>query len=66
MTELNWMQEYAASEAIELREEGQLTRREMMQRSLTAAGALLISDQIAFALPQGKAGRVVVIVTTRN
>jgi monoamine oxidase len=38
-----------------------LTRREMMQRSLAAAGALLISDQIAFALPQGKAGRVVVV-----
>ena len=38
-----------------------LTRREMIQRSLAAAGALLISDQIAFALPQGKAGRVVVV-----
>jgi monoamine oxidase len=33
----------------------------MIQRSLAAAGALLISDQIAFALPQGKAGRVVVV-----
>lgn len=38
-----------------------LSRREMIQRSLAAAGALLISDRIAFALPQGKAGRVVVI-----
>ena len=38
-----------------------LTRREMIQRSLAAAGALLISDQIGFALPQSKAGRVVVI-----
>ena len=38
-----------------------LTRREMIQRSLAAAGALLISDRIAFALPQGKAGRVIVI-----
>ena len=38
-----------------------VTRREMIQRSLAAAGALLISDQIAFALPQGKAGRVIVI-----
>ena len=38
-----------------------LTRREMIQRSLAAAGALLISDQIAFALPQGKSGRIVII-----
>ena len=38
-----------------------LTRREMIQRSLAAAGALLISDRVGFALPQGSAGRVVVI-----
>ena len=38
-----------------------LTRREMIQRSLAAAGGLLISDRIAFPLPQGKAGRIVVI-----
>jgi len=38
-----------------------ITRRDMIQRSLAAAGALLISDRIAFALPQGSAGRVVVI-----
>ena len=38
-----------------------LSRREMIQRSLAAAGALLISDRIAFALPQGKAGRIVVV-----
>lgn len=33
----------------------------MIQRSLAAAGALLISDRVGFAMPQGKAGRVVVI-----
>ena len=38
-----------------------ITRRDMIQRSLAAAGALLISDRVGFALPQGKAGRVVVI-----
>src|SRR5687767_13554048 len=38
-----------------------ITRRDMIQRSLAAAGALLISDRLAFALPQGRAGRVVVI-----
>lgn len=38
-----------------------LTRREMIQRSLAAAGGLLISDRLAFALPQGRAGRIVVI-----
>ena len=38
-----------------------ISRREMIQRSLAAAGALLISDRIGFALPQGTAGRVVVI-----
>lgn len=38
-----------------------ITRRDMIQRSLAAAGALLISDRIAFALPQGSAGRVVVV-----
>ena len=38
-----------------------LTRREMLQRSLAAGAALLISDRIGFALPQGSAGRVVVI-----
>jgi monoamine oxidase len=38
-----------------------LSRREMIQRSLAAAGALLISDRIASALPQGKAGRIVVV-----
>jgi monoamine oxidase len=38
-----------------------ITRRDMIQRSLAAAGALLISDRIGFALPQGGAGRVVVI-----
>jgi monoamine oxidase len=38
-----------------------LSRREMIQRSLAAAGALLISDRVGFALPQGKAGRVVVV-----
>src|SRR5687767_1501831 len=38
-----------------------ITRREMIQRSLAAAGALLISDRVGFALPQGSAGRVVII-----
>lgn len=38
-----------------------MTRRDMIQRSLAAAGALLISDRAGFASPQGKAGRVVVI-----
>ena len=38
-----------------------ISRREMIQRSLAAAGALLISDRVGFALPQGKAGRVVVV-----
>ena len=38
-----------------------ITRRDMIQRSLAAAGALLISDRIGFAMAQGKAGRVVVI-----
>lgn len=38
-----------------------ITRRDMIQRSLAAAGALLISDRIGFATAQGKAGRVVVI-----
>ena len=38
-----------------------ISRREMIQRSLAAAGALLISDRIGFALPQAAAGRVVVI-----
>jgi monoamine oxidase len=38
-----------------------ITRRDMIQRSLAAAGALLISDRIGFAFPQGTAGRVVVI-----
>jgi monoamine oxidase len=38
-----------------------ISRRDMIQRSLATAGALLISDRIAFALPQGTAGRIVVI-----
>lgn len=38
-----------------------MTRREMIQRSLAAAGALLISDQIGFAMPQGQSGRIVVV-----
>jgi monoamine oxidase len=38
-----------------------ISRREMIQRSLAAAGALLISDRIGFAMPQGTAGRIVVI-----
>ncbi len=38
MTELNWMQEYAASEAVELNEEGQLTRREMLVRLVAICG----------------------------
>jgi monoamine oxidase len=38
-----------------------ISRREMIQRSLAAAGALLISDRVGFALPQGTAGRVVVV-----
>jgi monoamine oxidase len=37
-----------------------LTRREMIQRSLAAAGALLISDRFT-AIPQAAAGRVVVV-----
>lgn len=41
--------------------DGGLTRREMIQRSLAAAGALLISDRFGFAMPQGTAGRIVVI-----
>ena len=39
---------------------GGLTRREMIQRSLAAAGALLISDRFGVSARQ-KAGRVVVI-----
>lgn len=38
-----------------------ISRREMIRRSLAAAGALLISDRVGFALPQGSSGRVVVI-----
>ena len=38
-----------------------LTRREMIQRSLAAAGVLLISDRLGGAGAQTKAGRVVVI-----
>jgi monoamine oxidase len=38
-----------------------ITRREMIQRSLAAAGALLLSDRLGALAPQAKAGRVVVI-----
>ena len=38
MTELNWMQEYAAAETIELREEGLLSRREMLVRLVAICG----------------------------
>ena len=40
MTELNWMQEYAAAEAIELREEGVLSRREMLVRLVAICGSV--------------------------
>jgi carboxymethylenebutenolidase len=40
MTELNWMQEYAAAEAIELREEGVLNRREMLVRLVAICGSV--------------------------
>jgi len=38
VTELNWMQEYAAAEAVELQQEGQLTRREMLVRLVAICG----------------------------
>jgi carboxymethylenebutenolidase len=38
MTELNWMQEYAAAEAVELQEEGRLSRREMLVRLVAICG----------------------------
>ncbi|MBI2706627.1 MAG: dienelactone hydrolase family protein [Actinobacteria bacterium] len=41
-TELNWMQEYAASEMVELHDDGRLSRREMIVRLVTicrSAGA---------------------------
>jgi carboxymethylenebutenolidase len=40
MTELNWMQEYAAAEAIELREEGVLSRRDMLVRLVAICGSV--------------------------
>ena len=40
MTELNWMQEYAAAEAIELREAGALSRREMLVRLVAICGSV--------------------------
>ncbi len=39
MTELNWMQEYAAAEAIELRAEGALSRRDMLVRLVAICGS---------------------------
>jgi carboxymethylenebutenolidase len=38
LTELNWMQEYAASETVELRQEGLLSRREMLARLVAICG----------------------------
>ncbi len=38
MADLNWMQEYAATETIELREEGLLNRREMLVRLVAICG----------------------------
>src|SRR5438046_741566 len=40
MTELNWMQEYAAAEAIALREEGVLSRRDMLVRLVAICGSV--------------------------
>ncbi len=40
MTELNWMQEYAAAEAIELREDGVLSRRDMLARLVAICGSV--------------------------
>ena len=40
MAELNWMQEYAAAEAFELREEGVLSRREMLVRLVAICGSV--------------------------
>ena len=40
MTELNWMQEYAAAETIELRQDGLLTRREMLVRLVAICGTV--------------------------
>jgi carboxymethylenebutenolidase len=39
VTELNWMQEYAATEAVELREAGVLGRREMLVRLVAICGS---------------------------
>src|SRR6476661_5590319 len=40
VTELNWMQEYAATEAVELREAGVLGRREMLVRLVAICGSV--------------------------
>lgn len=40
MTELNWMQEYAATEAVELRDTGVLGRREMLVRLVAICGSV--------------------------
>jgi carboxymethylenebutenolidase len=40
MTELNWMQEYAATEVVELRQTGVLSRREMIVRLVAICGSV--------------------------
>ena len=40
MSELNWMQEYAAGEAVELARDGRLTRREMLARLVAICGTV--------------------------
>jgi carboxymethylenebutenolidase len=40
MTELDWMQEYAAAETLELQEEGVLSRREMLVRLVAICGSV--------------------------
>jgi carboxymethylenebutenolidase len=40
MTELNWMQEYAATEVVELRQSGVLSRREMIVRLVAICGSV--------------------------
>jgi carboxymethylenebutenolidase len=40
MTELNWMQEYAAAEMVELREAGVLSRRDMLVRLVAICGSV--------------------------
>ena len=47
MTELNWMQEYAATETVELRETGVLGRREMLVRLVAICGSVGAATALA-------------------